>query len=309
MRVFRRDFIFNFLAASILSIGITGCGGDSSNGGSGSDESASGDPQNSSFDVAVESNDGQTEDISGEQPNEQTSENSWGAVIAQDILQMTFTSNDGRSLVAHVKTSESSPAPGVFTTTQPPEGTFVTLTLVTAGEVYDSGSNGSIKLDSCPTAVGDKVVGSFQDIELTNVQGTRTRTLSGDFDVAVYAKNGDLFCEKDTDKEEPTDGGVCEEADDCGEGGVCCPYAQCIAQCQLNCLTQDSGCNFGANPSACYDCEEGCLDQCDVSAECRTEYLALSSCSEQNSCIEAEGENGTEQCLKGNCCDQYKAAF
>jgi hypothetical protein len=304
----------------LIGAGALGCGdeGGASNNGGGNNGTASNNggsnngnsTSESSFDATAESDDG-TEDYSNKQDDSQAGEGTWGAAIAGSTLQITLASSDGTAITAYVETSESNKAPGGFTPQGSEAGTFVTLLSATEGNAYTSGGQGTVTLDSCPRAVGERAKGSFDGVVLSSDVGNATKTLSGDFDVVVYAKAGDLFCEEEdtNDNNGNNDtGGQCG-ADWCEGGGVCCPYVDCISQCEFECLTQDADCQGGLNPAACAQCANACLDECDVDQACRTEIGELNTCGANSGCDDTETSEAEQQCLEQNCCSQVKATF
>lgn len=287
-------------------LGAVGCGPD--DGGSNqSGNNGDGDSQTSSFDATVEGDQG-SERLENSQPNQQAGQQSWGATIADTALTVTMVSTSGTSITARIETSASQPAPGRFAAGTLADGTYVSLVSAADGDGYDSVGSGSIVLESCPEAAGDKAVGSFDDVVLESSTTGATRTLSGSFDVVVYAKAGDLICESEsTNNGSTNNGGTCS-LDKCGDGGVCCPYVQCMSQCQSNCLFQDPACAPGGDPVQCSACANGCLDECNVDDACRSAFADLSTCSEANSCGPGGGA-GDEICVENNCCAEHNAAF
>lgn len=284
-------------------------GGGSSNNGGGNNGGNNADT--SSFSAEVDTGSGQ-EQHSGSQSDSKADQSSWGATISGPNLQMTLVSSDGTVINAVVETSEAAKAPGDFAPTSDADGTTVTIVSTSMGNSYVSNGNGTITLENCPRAVGEHATGSFNNIALDGSGGAGSWTLDGQFDVVVFAKAGDLFCNEQsssnngggTNNNTTNNGGTCD-ADMCANDGVCCPYAQCMNQCELNCL-QSAECAGGMNPQACAQCTNGCLDECNVSSECRSAIVDLNTCSENNGCDTANDE---EACQKQFCCAELKAAL
>ncbi|MFU8804299.1 MAG: hypothetical protein ACNA8W_10855, partial [Bradymonadaceae bacterium] len=273
-----------------------------------------GDSDKSSFDVTIEG-DGQSEKATNEQPNEAASQDTWGATIADGQLFITLLSETGTALSVIVETTEALMAPGSFPVSAPPEGTQVTLLDPVAGTAFASETTGSIRLDSCPKAVGEKAVGAFENVVLEDDFSEATRTLSGTFDVLVYHKSGDLNCKPpastnntNPDPANNPPGGTCDDFEYCDGGGVCCPYAECMGSCNFACVFQDPACASG-DVEACAVCFEGCFDECNVSQACRGALVTLDACGETHSCDAHEDEDDEEACMLDNCCDEAKAAW
>lgn len=305
----RMRFKAGVFAICLALAGAYACGDDSSGGGDGTNN-----PDSSSFDVQVSADSG-NENLEASQDDSQAGQSSWGATIAGPSLHLTLMTSDGTTMSAVVITSETAKAPGEFTAGDLSSGTFISLTSAMAGNTFNSTGTGTITLENCPRTVGEHVKGSFNGVVLEGqAGGNATKTLDGSFDVVVYAKAGDLFCNESSGNNDPSDNNdtsdnndpqVCR-ADLCVEGGACCPYIDCVNSCQLQCITS-AECAGGTNPAACAACASGCLDSCNVSAECRTAYVDLNTCNEANSC--GANPDTEEQCLKDNCCSELNAAM
>jgi hypothetical protein len=303
----------------LVSAGAFGCGdeaGSSNNGANNGAASNNGGSNNgnttseSSFDATAESDDG-TEDFSNKQDDSKAGEGTWGAAIAGSTLQISLAGSDGTAITAYVDTTESQKAPGGFTPQGTEDGTFVSLLSAVEGDAYMSNGQGTITLDTCPKAVGERARGSFDGVVLASDFGSATKTLSGEFDVVVYAKSGDLFCEEETsnnNNNSNNDPGQCS-ADWCEDGGVCCPYMDCVSQCEFECITQDTECQGGLNPMACAQCANACLDECNVDQECRTEMVELNTCGSNAGCDNTETTEAEQQCLEENCCSEVQGAL
>lgn len=242
-----------------------------------------------------------------------------GASIAGPILSIYLVAPSGSTITAIVETTESVRTPGAFTVMAPPEGTNVSWLNPIAGQIFSSES-GTIQLENCPKAMGDKVKGSFENVQVINEIDGSTQTLNGDFDIALYAVSGALFCTEapvndmggNMNDNDMGGGGQTCDATICDDANRnCCPYAQCMATCEFNCLTQDPSCSnpFSADPVKCGQCLDACLDSCNVSQECRTAYGELSTCESNAGCDEAADEDAELECSKQNCCTELKAAF
>jgi hypothetical protein len=270
----------------------------------------SGDPETTRFDVEIGEG-GVKTPIQGEIQNQAASKESSGAAIAGSAVEIFLVS--GQTLIsATVETSEAKTAPGSFAISAPPDGSHVTFFDPVNGTILES-LEGTIVLQSCPTKVGEKVVGKFSDVKLASNFGNATKTLEGTFDLRVFAKAGDLFCRPpkspeanaEPEEREPDEqsGGTCAW-DQCLNDGVCCPYRSCMSQCEESCIF-DPACL--QNPLACAQCAEACLDTCDVSTNCRQALGNLTSCDTQYGCSEREGQE--EACMLERCCDELQAAF
>ncbi|MEZ4460904.1 MAG: hypothetical protein R3E66_14505 [bacterium] len=258
-----------------------------------------------SFDVSVGDNTYQRE-----VDNAQATQESAAAVIAQNLVNLYMVSTDGVSISAVVETTPNAPAPGSFTTNPPPEGTFVSFINAATGQGYDSVS-GTIRLDSCPKAVGEKLKGGFVGVQLQPVTGGEAITLDGDFDLAVIAKNGDLNCvatsSNNTVQNNTNANNQTCSADQCQDGGLCCPYVPCLSQCELDCFTS-TACLMG-DVIGCAQCADACVTTCEVSNECATALQALNACEERSSCDAFGDESVYDQCMQSNCCSELSAAL
>ncbi|QDG50975.1 hypothetical protein FIV42_09575 [Persicimonas caeni] len=305
------------LCVSCLALaGAWGCGDDNGGGGGGSNNGGSnndGSSDTSSFSAQVET-EGGNQQLEGEQADSKAGEGSWGASIADSNLQINLTSADGTAVTAMIATTESQKAPGDFTPQADIETTFVSIVSAAQGNAFMSTGSGTITLDSCPRAVGEHARGSFNNVVLAAESGNSTWTLDGSFDVVVYAKAGDLFCNEQSSSNNTSNNNTSNNntqqcsADWCADGGVCCPYMQCMNSCELQCF-QSADCQGGLNPQACAECANGCLDECDVSQECRTAAQALDTCSTNNGCDETADSDAEQQCLETNCCSEVNAAL
>ncbi|MBA2663923.1 MAG: hypothetical protein H0U74_16660 [Bradymonadaceae bacterium] len=299
-----------------LSLTLVACGGDNRRSKSTNTTPAtSGDPVESKFDIEVQGgSDGPTK-LEGVQENGSASSSTWGATIAGDLLVLTLIT-EGATLSAVVATSEASPAPGSFALSG---GTYITMSDATAGEVFESANQGSIKLNNCPKKVGDKAVGSFENVVLKAQIGQGTRSLSGSFDIVIYSKAGDLNCKstappKPANNTTPTNNANSCDADNCENGGLCCPYMECLSACATECIFSEA-CGLGENAAYCESCVEGCFPQCGVPQSCRDAMVAVQSCDERHGCSLIEREDWDEedaaqdQCVAANCCAELKAAY
>lgn len=299
------------LCVSCLALaGAWGCGDDGDDGNGGSNNGGGSDT--SSFSAQVETDSG-SQQIEGEQSDSKAGEGTWGASIGGSNLHVTLTSADGATVVsAVITTTESQKAPGDFTPQATNENTFVSIVSAAQGNAFMSTGSGTITLDNCPRAVGEHAKGSFNNVVLAAESGNATWTLDGSFDVVVFAKAGDLFCNEQSSGNNSTPGnnntgGQCS-ADWCEDGGTCCPYMPCVSQCELGCF-QSAECQGGLNPEACAACARGCLDECNVSDECNTAAVALNTCGENAGCDATETQEAEEQCLEQNCCSELNATL
>ncbi|TXC74521.1 hypothetical protein FRC91_15525 [Bradymonadales bacterium TMQ1] len=225
----------------------------------------------------------------------------------------------GVAISAVIDTSQNTYATGDFTVSAPLECTFVTLLDPLGGDSFAPLDDGVITLTSCPKAIGDKVVGSFKNAVLQSDMNESSRTLSGNFDVAVYAMTGSLNCPPadepdDNDNGQPDDDddqpNACQGYEFCESGdGACCPYAECLATCGFNCVMNDDECAGGLNPVACNICTLGCLERCGVDQACRDAATALTSCEDDAGCIEIADEDAATSCTESHCCAEFQAAY
>ena len=295
-----------------------------------SNNNQGGETDKTTFDVEAKDNtSGMTTREENEIEDKNASQANSGASIAGSILSIYLVAPSGSTISAVVETTEELRAPGSFTVTVPPDATFVTWLNPLAGQTLES-SSGTITLENCPKVAGDKIKGSFDNVQLVNLFDDSTQTLNGSFDIALYAVSGSLFCTEAPVTNEDMGGGM-NDRDmgggmndrDMGGGQTCdaticddpnsncCPYAQCMATCEFNCLTQDPACSdpFNADPVKCGQCLEACLDSCNVSQECRSAYVELSTCESNAGCDEASDEDAELECSKQNCCAELKATF
>ncbi|TXD34288.1 hypothetical protein FRC98_19040 [Lujinxingia vulgaris] len=296
------------------SLSLAACGEDSDPTDS---DPREGTPSTSSFEVEF-SNGGTSQTYSGSINSDETSEESWGASIAGGVITILMQDGSGVAINAVIDTAQNTYATGDFALSEPPEGTFVTLLDPLGGDTFNTLDEGTVKLTSCPKAIGDKVVGSFNNVVLYSEMDESSRTLSGNFDVPVYAMSGSLNCppadEPDNDDEQPDDNddqpNACQGYEYCESGdGVCCPYAECMATCSFNCVMEDEECAGGLNPAACDSCTLDYLDSCGVDQACRDAAAALTTCEEDAGCSELEDEDAATSCTESNCCSELQAAY
>lgn len=294
-------------AFSLLCVAgvMSACDSDD-NGGT----TTTGDPAKTSYDVSVS---GGGDPVKKEVPAAEASESNGGASIVDGQIHL-FLVGATSTINVVLQTDDGHTAPGLFGITGAgPEPNFALLSAPLAGGAFESES-GSVRLSTCPTKVGDKLVGKLEDVVVRSALDGGTRTLSGTFDVHVYAMIGTLACHveptqpgPDTTDTSVTPGSCAFEA--CDDGGSCCPYVQCISQCELNCALQNPACSgFTPDPVQCAACMHGCLDQCEVSSGCRTAYTALDACGSEHGCS-GTGDEADEQCLREHCCDELGATF
>ncbi len=269
-----------------------------------------GDPATTRFEVEIADGNDKTP-LQGSVENEAASKESSGAAIAGSAIEIYLVS--GQTLItATVETTEDNLAPGSFSISPPPAGSYVTFLDPVNGSILDS-VDGTINIDSCPKRVGDKVVGRFAGVTLKSDIGNATKTLDGTFDLQVFAKAGDLFCrppettdpvrETQEDPGNTASGGTCAW-DQCLNDGLCCPYRSCMTRCEESCIF-DPTCL--QDPLACAQCANACLDSCGVSSDCRQALGNLTSCDAQYGCSDREGQE--EACMLDKCCNELQVAF
>ena len=256
----------------------------------------------SSYDLKSEE-DGKESDIKGELDSADASKESGGASIVENELFIHIVDPAGKIISATITTQSGSPAPGSFDVKNDLEGTRISW--VSSEGIYD-GQSGSIVLSTCPSAVGEQAVGKFKDVVLKSAFGGPDRTINGTFDLAVYSKVGDLFCEENLSNngsQNNNGGGSCSDYSVCDSTkGSCCPYAPCIGSCEQKCVLSPDC--LGVDPIACVTCLESCLDSCEVSAECKTDAIALNLCTEEANC-----QGDSLSCEKENCCSEIQKAW
>lgn len=309
-------------------VGLSACGDEPTNENNGNNQqnNQKNNTQNnqtkdeSSFKVESKK-DGMTDaKVEGKVDNDKASKENSGASITGTVLTLYLVAPNGTTIQAVVETSDAAQAPGQFTVTAPPDGTFVTWLAPVNGQILNS-TGGTIELTSCPKAVGDQVTGQFKNVILKSEFDDSERTVTGEFDMVVYAKAGDLKCKpvdntnnqtKNNSSNNSNNANMCTDYEVCDASmGSCCPYAQCMTTCQLRCFQTDPACNdpFSPDPVKCAQCFNGCLDECNVSQACRTDYTALASCEEKAQCDRFGDEDAYDTCVKGSCCEEAKKAF
>ncbi len=307
------------LAVCLVMAGAYGCGSDDD---SKDGKNGGGSADTSSFSVEVRGNSG-TSTLNAEQKDAQAGESSWGATISGDMLMLFLVDPDGTTLTARVKTSENAKAPGTFAVGDESDDIQVTVLNPLQGNVFTSIGEGTIQLDNCPRAMGEHIKGSFKDIKLQGeLGGNAVETLNGSFDVVVYAKSGDLFCNEPVTNPEPGDNNdgnnddnnnddnnsvpMCM-ADMCENGGTCCPYMECVGTCEFQCFT--GVCMTNPGSVECVTCAAACLDSCNVSQECRSAMGALGTCEATHGCDELADDDAAQECLESHCCSELNAAY
>lgn len=308
-------FVLTILCASTLAAcGNNDAGSDDNNGDSNNAKTNNAQPKDkSSFKAKAKDDAGEEQTVENEIENDKASKQMGGASIADSVLSIFLIAPNGDTIQAIIETTESVTAPGSFTVGQPPEGTFVTWLLPTTGEILES-TGGSIVLDSCPKTVGTQVKGSLKGVTLASVVSGSTTTLDGNFDMQLFAKNGDLFCKteiSDNNGNNSNNGGTCDYTEACDQtDGSCCPFLPCLSQCQLTCF-QTPACSDPFNPdlAACAECSNDCLDSCNVDTACRNDNEALTTCEDNAGCDAFGDEDEYDVCVKGSCCAEVKAAF
>ena len=280
-------------------------------GDSGSEDASQGSSTTTSYDATVSGGGGTPVALEQRFPNSEASAQVGGAVVADGTLTLYFTAQTGETLVAYLKTDETTPAPGRFAIDNvAPTPNSLTFAAPLVGKIYDA-TGGAIVLKSCPTALGGKLTGSFDAITLKNVADEAdTRSLSGTFDLAVFAFSGPLTCQAPTGGD--NGGGNSSscgdyEACDGTADGACCPYMPCIAQCQLTCA-MGSACISG-DVAACAACSAACPTSCNVNAACKTAFAAADACYERSGCNAISDSDQQDACGQSHCCAEVKAAF
>lgn len=294
-------------------------GGNTNNNGGNNNNNNNGSATKTSYDIDVTGGGGMDTEVKNEIDNSQASQQNGGVAIADGRIFLYLVAPSGTTISAVVATTESAQAPGSFSIVPPPDDNHAVLLDPLGGGTFSS-TGGTIRINNCPTKVGDKLTGAFSNVTVApDAGGNQTRTLNGSFDLYVYSMAGTLFCKPTNTTNNNTNntnnntnnnnGGTCR-ADQCLEGGTCCPHAQCLTQCQIGCF-QDPRCSdpFNADPVGCAACNEGCLDSCSVSAACRTAIVDLYTCEEANGCDAIEDEAQNEACVKANCCAELNAAL
>ncbi len=135
-------------------------------------------------------------------------------------------------------------------------------------------------------------------------------TLSGTFKATIASHDGSHRCVAATSPEGSMTGEVVEpsgppgcEVDSCD--GPCCPYGMCMASCLMTCAQEK--CMNPATMMECAKCEPDCMDECDVSQDCRSAYTALGQCAMEHQC--EPGPLDENPCIGTHCCPEFDAAF
>ena len=150
--------------------------------------------------------------------------------------------------------------------------------------------------------------GRFNNVTLTDAMGGGTTyTLNGTFSLTLVNQAGSVTCtstpppDTDADVQEATPNEChtgCEQGD-----GVCCPYAQCLGECWMQCAF--SQCMSG-DVVSCNACVVACYSTCNVSSECNQAAQAIETCANNAGCNLMDED---ETCMVQNCCSQAEAAF
>lgn len=299
-----------FLILAAMGLAFAACGEDTSKGGGGGGGGGNNTENNATPDRTTVDLEFGGSAIERDIPNDQASNESAAAVIGPSTVTLTILSETGVAISAVVETSAQNTAPGTFAAGAPPENSYVSVSDPLAGGAWESAS-GSIVLTNCPKAVGEKVNGRFEGVQLSALNGGESKELSGSFSVVVLTKSGDLDCAAEPEPTNNPNNPVSSnnpdqcQADECADGGVCCPFIPCLSQCQLNCF---SDCATG-DVQACAACNDGCFDSCDVSTECVSAIQDLNQCEEDNQCDAFGDEDEYDACVKGSCCSELNAAL
>lgn len=245
----------------------------------------------------------------------------FGAAIIDETLHIGLVTA-GTAISADIQTSEDNPAPGTFEPGSFGQGTWVLFDDFEGGQSFESTEEGGghIQLDSCPGEVGEMARGSFENVEMADPMDGSQFVLEGEFEVAVAFVDGELECDtqepsNDTttnDNNDPSnnDPQQCSwEPCESGAEGECCPYADCMAGCEMTCYMEDPDCDGGMNPEACAQCMEDCVvDDCGASDACLNSLEDLNQCEMDNGCDQQEGEE-YDQCMEDHCCDELHHAL
>ena len=284
------------MMAAALTLTLAGACGDDGGGGSNT-------PANTnSVSATVSGGAGGPTSLQGNQP--QGTVNVFGAAVAGDVLNLWITASNGTTLTVIVQTTDHA-LPGTVAVGVPTQSdAWVTMTMVPM--VYNTfEGSGTITVNHCPKLAGDGLTGRFNAVRLKSELDGAEVTLDGTFNLVTASVAGALNCQAPVEPGPDTVGGdtttnpgVCDSAT-CD--GPCCPFAECMTSCQLTCF---SGCFM--NPSSCLGCTTGCLDTCNVSADCRTAALALDACGTEAGC---DPMAETDTCLETHCCTELKAAW
>ena len=300
-----------FLILAAMGLAFAACGDDTSKGGGGGGGGGNNTENNATPDrTSVDLNFG-GEAIERDIPNDQASNESAAAVIGPSTLTLTIVSEMGVAISAVVETSAQNTAPGTFAVGAPPENSYVSVSDPLAGSAWESAS-GNIVLTSCPKAVGEKINGRFEGVQLAPLNGGDAKELSGSFSVVVLTKSGDLDCAAEPEPSNnsnnpvnnPNNPNQCQVSI-CEDEGICCPYIECMSQCELECF---SDCAAG-NIQACAACNDSCYDSCGVSDACASAIQVVNACEETNQCDPFGDEDAYDACLQENCCSEIDAAF
>jgi len=197
--------------------------------------------------------------------------------------------------------------PGVFPVGEGSDEIACTLTEVTAGQVvvYD-GYEGRLELASCPSEIGDALMGRLDGIDLMQRGGSNRKRLrvDGSFSTwLVRSTRATIACAGEGEGEPE-----CEPSPPClaASPGPCCADRRCIEDCAAGCYLQS--CRI-PDEATCRQCVEGCLDGCAVAAACRETWTALNECELAASCFDDPDPGRVLACAADPCCAEVAAAL
>ncbi len=296
------------VTVTLASAGLTLAACDSGGGGGGGGTVA---PQNTNTASAQIKDDsgGTTAPIEGSQPA--GGEGIFGAGISGTILNIWITSNSGSLLSAVIDTATYE-LPGSAAMASPPDAPgFLTVVDALAGSTKAS-TGGSIVINQCPKAMGEAFTGRFDNVALRDEISGATSTLTGDFNLKVLTKAGDLACKAPVVTNPPTgEDFPAKGVASCGNlacDGPCCPYIPCLSTCTLACQT--GACQDPNDFMGCITCVAACPGSCNVSQACIDAAQVVDQCEVTNGCDQIDDETDAwDTCMANACCEEIKAAY
>lgn len=273
---------------------FAGCGGDDGN---------SNKTKNSSFDGSV----GES-DVSYE--SEKTEAGQFSAQITGNIITIYLMPSAGKLITITGVTDQDNKLPGTLNLHE--NGLTYTEDAKLMTYIYESGT---VKIDKCPGNVGDIFTGTL-DVVVKSIDGSTTLPIKASFSVTVLSTSGaKLHCSESSsssDSEVNTPKKCGYDSKEC-DGGVCCPFEECMSKCVLdNCM---SDCKDSQDPNAmmaCMECMSGCERETCASKmtdACQTAYTALDKCMDTNGCDGILADEATLSCARSNCCSEMQAAY
>lgn len=274
-----RNFkIVDLIAVLLLTVALLNCGGDSGSS-----------TKKSSFDGTI---DGQ----SSTYESNDTTANQFAAQISGNTIAIYLMPKQNVVIYVVGTTDDSHKLPG--------ELQISDATYTDGANIYHK-SGGSFKIDSCPEL--NKTFTGTMNLQFKNEVDQGTKTVSGSFSVTVTAvANPQMTC---TTSNNNTNTATCGYSAEKCEGGVCCPYSECVSTCYFSsCLTKCTDPNQINECAQCtISCQAGtCASK--MTPACDTAGKALDTCMKDHSC-NGMYNDADIKCSRDNCCSEMKAAF